>query len=197
VIDSLRHITQEIWQTLPLDEKRRLLRHLRSHWEVHRHRIAPEIGDVLADMKAEGQVHTYAGRIIRYSEQDGIARVSYRERFSRHKRTLKVNRVVNCAGSETDCRRIDDSLISSLFAQGLARPDPLFLGLDTDDHGRLLGFNGTTSSLFALGPPRKGSLWETTAVPEIRAQAANLAEHLVRTLSSHARDHERSLAPAI
>jgi uncharacterized NAD(P)/FAD-binding protein YdhS len=197
VIDSLRPVTQEIWQTLPLDEKRRFLRHLRSHWEVHRHRIAPEIGDVLADMKAEGQVHTYAGRVIRYSEQDGIAKVSYRERFSRHKRTLKANRVVNCTGSETDCRRIDDSLISSLFAQGLARPDPLFLGLDTDEHGRLLGLNGTASSLFALGPTRKGSLWETTAVPEIRVQAAELAEHLVRTFSRDAQEHERPMASAV
>jgi uncharacterized NAD(P)/FAD-binding protein YdhS len=184
VIDSLRPVTQQIWQTLPRDEKRRFLRHLRSHWEVHRHRIAPEIGDVLADMKAEGQVHTYAGRMIRYVEHDGIAKVSYRERDSRRKRTLKVNRVVNCTGSETDCRRIDDSLISSLFAQGLARPDPLFLGLDTDKHGGLVDYNGAaSSSLFAVGPTRKGSLWETTAVPEIRVQAAELSEHLSRTLA--------------
>lgn len=188
VIDSLRPVTQEIWQALPHDEKRRFLRHLRSHWEVHRHRIAPEIGDVLADMKAEGKVHTYAGRIIRYSEHGGVAKVSYRERSSRRKRTLKVNRVVNCTGSETDCRRIDDSLISSLFAQGLARPDPLFLGLDADEHGGLIDYNGTaSSSIFAVGPTRKGSLWETTAVPEIREQAAELAEHLSGTLARRPR----------
>ena len=185
VIDSLRPVTQKIWQTLPHEEKRRFLRHLRSQWEVHRHRIAPEIGDVLADMKAEGRVHTYAGRMIRYSEQDGIATVSYRERFSRRKKSLKVNRVVNCTGSETDCRRIEDSLISSLFAQGLARPDPLFLGLDTDEQGGLVDHTGTaSSSLFAIGPMRKGSLWETTAVPEIRLQAAEIAERVGRTLAN-------------
>jgi uncharacterized NAD(P)/FAD-binding protein YdhS len=191
VIDSLRPATQEIWQALPHDEKRRFLRHLRSHWEVHRHRIAPEIGDVLADMKAEGLVHTYAGRIIRYSEHSGIAKVSYRERFSRRKRTLKVNRVVNCTGSETDCRRIDDSLISSLFAQGLARPDPLFLGLDADEHGGLVDYKQMpSSSLFTVGPTRKGSLWETTAVPEIRSHAAELAEHIGRTLADEVRESD-------
>jgi uncharacterized NAD(P)/FAD-binding protein YdhS len=184
VIDSLRPVTQEIWRELPHAERRRFLRHLRSHWEVHRHRIAPEIGDVLADMKAEGRVQTYAGRMIRYSEQAGVATVSYRERASRRKRTIKANRVVNCTGSETDCRRIDDSLLRSLFAQGLAQPDPLFLGLDTDEHGGLIDYNGRASyTLFAIGPMRKGSLWETTAVPEIRTQAAEIARCITRRLT--------------
>jgi len=191
VIDSLRPATQKILRSLPLEEKRRFLRHLRSHWEVHRHRIAPEIGDVLADMKAGGMVHTYAGRMIRYSETGGIAKVSYRERFSRNKRSLKVNRVVNCTGSETDCRRIEDSLISSLFAQGLARPDALFLGLDTDEHGGLVDYNGAaSSSLFTVGPTRKGLLWETTAVPEIREQAAELAHHIAHTLGGPRQFHD-------
>jgi uncharacterized NAD(P)/FAD-binding protein YdhS len=184
VIDSLRPVTQEIWQGLPNAERKRFLRHLRSHWEVHRHRIAPEIGDVLADMKAEGRVQTYAGRMIRYSEREGVATVSYRERASRRKRTIKANRVVNCTGSETDCRRIDDSLLRSLFAQGLARPDPLFLGLDADEHGGLIDYNGRASySLFAIGPMRKGLLWETTAVPEIRVQAGELARCITRRLA--------------
>jgi uncharacterized NAD(P)/FAD-binding protein YdhS len=149
-------------------------------------------------MKAEGQVHTYAGRIIRYSENGEVAKVSYRERASGRKRTLKVNRVVNCTGSETDCRRIDDSLITSLFAQGLARPDPLFLGLDADEHGALVDYNGTpSSSLFAVGPTRKGSLWETTAVPEIRSQAAELADHIRRSLASYPRESQDFLPTAI
>jgi uncharacterized NAD(P)/FAD-binding protein YdhS len=29
--------------------------------------------------------------------------------------------------------------------------------------------------LYAVGPPRKGTLWESTAIPEIRAQAAQVA----------------------
>jgi uncharacterized NAD(P)/FAD-binding protein YdhS len=29
-----------------------------------------------------------------------------------------------------------------------------------------------------VGPPRKGTLWESTAVPEIRGQAAALAHRL-------------------
>ena len=67
------------------------------------------------------------------------------------------------------------------MAKGYARPDPLFLGLDVDKHGALLDGHGTRLPwLFGLGPIRKGCLWETTAVPEIRHQAAALAEHLAR-----------------
>jgi hypothetical protein len=33
-----------------------------------------------------------------------------------------------------------------------------------------------------LGPVIKGSLWETTALPEIRVQARDLAEHLLGIL---------------
>ncbi|HEV8128431.1 MAG TPA: FAD/NAD(P)-binding protein, partial [Candidatus Eisenbacteria bacterium] len=43
VFDSLRPETATLWATLPLQEKRRFLRHVRPYWEVHRHRIAPDI----------------------------------------------------------------------------------------------------------------------------------------------------------
>ena len=32
--------------------------------------------------------------------------------------------------------------------------------------------------LFALGPPIRGNLWETTAVPDIRKQCEAVARHL-------------------
>jgi uncharacterized NAD(P)/FAD-binding protein YdhS len=117
-------------------------------------------------------------------EEDGQVRIVYREPEGAAK-SLRVDRVIHSTGSETDCRRIDDSLITSLFVQGLARPDGLFLGLDVDDHGALLDYQGNASqTLFAIGPTRKGRNWETTAVPEIRQQAAALATHLARVVES-------------
>jgi uncharacterized NAD(P)/FAD-binding protein YdhS len=192
VVDALRCVTQDIWQSLPLVEQRRFLRHLRSYWEVHRHRIAPEIADVLADLINDGQVHIRAGRVTRYRERRSFAEVVIRERVGRQVQTLRIDRMINCTGSENDCRRIDDSLIDSLFNQGLARPDPLFLGLDVGENGALIDSNGMASaSLHALGPMRKGCSWETTAVPEIRVQAAELAGHLVRRFAG---DVSHSLA---
>jgi hypothetical protein len=55
--------------------------------------------------------------------------------------------------------------------------------LDTDSNGALVDFNGIASpSLYAIGSIRKGSLWESIAVPELRTQASQLAEYLVGVL---------------
>jgi len=183
VIDSLRPVTQDIWRSLPHEEQTRFLRHARAYWDVHRHRVAPEIGDVLADMQSEGQVRLHTGTVARYFEDRDHAEVHYWDRKSRTEKTLHAHRVINCTGSENDCRRIDESFITSLFVQGFARPDPLFLGLDVDQHGALTDYKGMSSHpLFAIGPTRKGCLWETTTVPEIRVQAAVLGERLADML---------------
>lgn len=183
VIDALRPVTQDIWRCLPPVEQKRFLRHLRAYWDVHRHRLAPEIGDVLADMQSEGQVRLHAGSVIGISELRGLIEVVYRDRKSRAKRMLCSHRVINCTGSESDCRRIDESFITSLFVQGMARPDALFLGLDVDGAGALMDHRGIASEqLYAMGPTRKGCLWETTTVPEIRIQAAVLGERLADIL---------------
>jgi len=58
---------------------------------------------------------------------EDLAEVVFCRRKTHALETLRVNRVINGTGSETDCRRIEDSLISSLCLQGLARPDPLFM----------------------------------------------------------------------
>jgi uncharacterized NAD(P)/FAD-binding protein YdhS len=183
VFDSLRPVTQDIWCSLPLEEQRRFLRHARAYWDVHRHRVAPEIGDVLADMQTEGQVRLHTGTVTGYSEGRDNAEIRYWNRKSRTEKVLYADRVINCTGSESDCRRIDESFIVSLLVQGFARPDPLFLGLDVDEHGALLDSEGAASHpLYAIGPTRKGCLWETTTVPEIRVQAASLAQILTETL---------------
>src|ERR1700728_763053 len=195
VIDALRPATQDIWQSLPLDERKRFLRHVRPYWEVHRHRIAPEVGDTIARFIHDVQVSLHAGRVTDYREDHDHVEVSLRDRNTRSPRLLRVDRVINCTGPETDCRRIDGPLIKSLLAQGFARPDPLFLGLDVNSDGALIDCSGVPSqSLYAIGPARKGSLWETIAVPEIRAQASELAEHLARKLPWRGRNVD-SLSP--
>jgi uncharacterized NAD(P)/FAD-binding protein YdhS len=151
-------------------------------------------------METEGQIRFHTGRITSYSEDHDLAEIVYRERGATTEKRLHAHRVINCTGSETDCRRIDDSLITSLFVQGLARPDPLFLGLDVDPQGALIGYKGRPSlSLFTLGPTRKGQLWETTAVPEIRQQTEQLAKHLVKALRRHSQEEEEDdlLEPAV
>lgn len=183
VIDALRPVTQEIWQSLPLPERKRFVRHVRPYWEAHRHRIAPEIGDIIADMVEEGQVKVHAGRLLYYEEDPHGVNVTFRERRTGQLKVLRVDRVINCTGPETDCRRIDSPLLAGLVDSGLARPDALGLGLDVNGNGALVSRGGDASRcLYTVGPARKGRLWETTAVPEIRIQVAALACHLAEVV---------------
>lgn len=183
VIDSLRPFAQKIWSSLPLKERKRFLRHLRAYWDTHRHRVAPQIGRMLTREMAEGQIETHAGRITEYHESADCVEVSYCERHSNQLKKLSVDRVINCTGPDADIRRINDPLLKDLLSRNLVRPDALSLGLETAEDGALIGNDGAPSNLmYTIGPLRKGSLWETIAVPEIRGQASRLALHLISSV---------------
>ncbi|MDD5034700.1 MAG: FAD/NAD(P)-binding protein [Methylococcaceae bacterium] len=180
VIDALRPHSQNLWRSLPIVEKRRFLRHLRPYWDSHRHRIAPIVAEHLDALLHSGQLVRHSGRILGYREGEKSVEVTIRCRGSDRLETLSVDAVVNCSGSESDYRKLDSPLIVDLLSRGIVRTDPLSLGLDADSRGALLDAEIKPSScLFTLGPPQKGILWETTAVPEIRVQAAHLAANFL------------------
>jgi uncharacterized NAD(P)/FAD-binding protein YdhS len=179
VIDSLRPFTPEIWRSLSFKERRKFLRHVRPYWDAHRHRVAPAIGVRIALQIQDCQIETHAGRIEEYAENVKVD-VAYRDRVSGKLKRLRVDRVVNCIGPESDCRKVDDPLLTDLIRQKLARPDSLFLGLDVSPDGALIDAHGAASNLlYAIGPVRKGGLWETIAVPELRVQVSELSRLLV------------------
>jgi uncharacterized NAD(P)/FAD-binding protein YdhS/glyoxylase-like metal-dependent hydrolase (beta-lactamase superfamily II) len=183
VIDSLRPITQQLWQKLPPKEQKRFLRHVKPYWEVHRHRIAPEIHHVLQEMLNSGQLVISAGRIREYQSTTDTVSTKVCDRHTKTNTVLQVSRVINCTGVEVDYRCSSQPLIASLRSQGLIRPNPIGLGLDTTSNGAVLNADGTISTLFyTLGSPRKGELWETIAVPELRGQAKIVAETVLRSL---------------
>lgn len=184
VIDALRPATQALWQGLPRVEKQRFLRHLRPLWEVHRHRAAPSVLRAVHTLQSRGQFQVLAGRLQALTPQGNSIAVLAKLRGNRGEWRIKVDRVINCTGPECDYRRLIDPLIAVLLEQNLICADDLGLGLRTNAEGALLDAQGRASSrLFTLGPPRKGQLWETTAVAEIRHQAPRLARHLLDQLS--------------
>ncbi len=179
VTDSLRCFMPAIWQSLSIKEKRRFLRHVRPYWEVHRHRVAPEIGCLVEQQIGAGEIETHAGRIVACREQENRTEVTFRDRKTGKLAHLIVDRVLNCTGPETDCRKLNHPLLNDLLRQGLVRPDALHLGLDVTADGAVMDAQGMASNLiYAVGPTRKGQSWESTAVPEIRQQIAELASLL-------------------
>lgn len=192
VIDALRPVTQEIWQTLSGVEKAQFLRHLRPWWDVHRHRMPPAITDRIDNARASGQLQILAGRLVHCSA--GELQIGHRDGTDT---MLRVARVVNCTGPCTDAARSDDRLLQALLRSGLARPDACRLGLDVTASGALRNRSGVISqSLFALGPLTRGAFWEITAIPDIRRQCETLALHLSDLLHAQARQRLRTLSYA-
>ena len=88
--------------------------------------------------------------------------------------------IINCCGPESDYSRIDDILLKNLMKKGMIRPGPANLGIDALADGSVIGKDGAASGkLYTIGPPMRGVLFETIAVPEIRLQAEQLAGKLL------------------
>ncbi|RAQ45726.1 hydroxyacylglutathione hydrolase [Arthrospira sp. O9.13F] len=181
VIDSLRPVTQELWQQLPTVEKRRFLRHVNRYWDIHRHRLASEIGEIMESLIIAKKLIIKFGRIGNYTQTDsGILVDIYKGNFHV---SIQIKKLINCTGIQVDYRTSKQSLIADLRNQGLICPNPLGLGLYTLPNGVILDAQGQGSSLlYTLGPPRKGDLWETTAIKEIREQAQLLATTILNSL---------------
>lgn len=176
VMDALRPHVQMLWQELPLGERERFLRHVRSLWDVHRHRMAPAHHEALAGRIASGGLEVRAGRLQAIEPVGNGARVTFRPRGREAPAVLEVARVINCSGLGTDVTRLASPLLSDLLGQGLAAPDALRLGLATSPAGALVdGAGRRQERLFAVGPVTRGTFWEITSVPDIRAQAEAVA----------------------
>jgi uncharacterized NAD(P)/FAD-binding protein YdhS len=177
-IDALRPHSQGLWQGLPLGEQKRFARHARPWWDVHRHRIAPEVAQRLHGMVAEGRLEIAAGRI--QSVQDGDAlEVAYRRRGTSRVVEARFAYMINCTGPLGTISRTRDPLLRGMLADGLARPDQLGIALDVDDRSRVVG----AERAWAMGPLTKGRYWEIIAVPDIRHQAAAVADDIAMELS--------------
>ncbi|MBC7920725.1 MAG: FAD/NAD(P)-binding protein [Ferruginibacter sp.] len=181
VIGAFRPLTPGLWRRMPVAEQQRFLRRLAPWWNVHRHRVAPSIHALVEELRAEGRLRVWKGRVssLRRGADGLVAEIS----AAGGPQTLAVQRVINCTGPQSDYRQIarQDALVASLLSQSLVRPDPLWAGLDALPNGQLRRADGSPSpTLFTLGTPMRGILFECTSVPEIRQQAAELAERLLR-----------------
>ena len=124
VVDSLRPHLIALWRGLPLDEQRRALRHLRAHWDVHRHRIAPEIDARLSALRAEGRLGVVAGTLVDARSTSDAIEIDVRLRGAGRIETLRTDRVVNCTGPTTAFARTDDPLVRALLSLGLRETRP-------------------------------------------------------------------------
>jgi len=169
VVDALRTRTDQLWGELDEAGRRQFLAHLHRRWETVRHRMAPSVGARIHELQASGRLSVLGGGVR--SARNALRGVEVRLAD----RTLRVGAVVNCTGAQPDVRWTNNHLVRELLATRVVRPGPLGLGLASAADGSIPGTDGR---VWLVGPLRRGDRWETTAIPEIRAQAAALPRQL-------------------
>jgi uncharacterized NAD(P)/FAD-binding protein YdhS len=179
VIDSLRPHTGAIWQSWSLAQRSSFLRHARNLWDTHRHRIAPEVSDQIGILIEDRKLIIHRGKLVSAESNGEQAEVLWKDTKIGELNRLNVARIVNCTGPARDYAQVDLPLVKALRSSGWLIPDPLRLGIETDQDGRLIGTDGeAVEGLYTLGPVRIPALWESIAIPEIRNQALALAQLL-------------------
>lgn len=182
LMQLLRPHNNELWHGLDLDQRRRFLRHLRPWWDIHRHRVAPHIGEQIDAARASGQLSIVSGRIEIGRTTEEKVEVTLIRRGSTERQQRSFDRVVDCRGPRNEVD-VHLPLHAQLVKDGKLRPDPLNQGLDVAPDEALIGLDGTPSDrLFVLGPPTRGRYTEIVAIPDIRLQAADVANGLIAAL---------------
>lgn len=144
---------------------------------MHRHRIAPQASQVVQALREQGRLRIVAGHLQQVDAlPDGLL-VRYRLRGSRDSVTLAASLLLNCTGPDYRIERGPSTLLHRMLQRGLIVPCPLGMGTAQTPDGAVQG--AASSCLFALGFLRTGALLESTAVPELRQQAAAVAQSVL------------------
>lgn len=193
VLDSMRPFNQAIWAKLPPAERRRFLRHIQPIWDTHRHRCAPEVMAVKNRLEADGRLICHRGEIQGFDQRWKKVEVAWRPRGTNEIKKLGVRYVLSCTGPQADFSKLKDPLVRRLLSGNLLAPDPLRMGANTTQGGRVCDQAGEViHGLYTLGSLQKGRLYESVAVPELRCQAAALAGLLLAEMSHRPRPEAES-----
>ena len=185
VIDGLRPVTQSLWQEMSDEQRKRFLRHAVAMWNIHRHRMAPDIAAEIERLRASGRLAVHRGWLREIGEADaGGITVTFEERDSRQQMGLSVDRVVNCTGLER-CAINRLPLLADMAGRGLLAGDSLGLGVAVSGQSEILSAEGEPQTgLYAIGPMTLGRFWEIFAVPDIRVQTRDVAARVVAAQSA-------------
>lgn len=162
VIDALRPHTVSQWQNYSTPEKKRFLSRYFTLWNIHRHRMAPQLHDRLLHAQSTGQLTIH--------------------RITRDAKTAqpwkRADLIFDCTGPRY---HTPAPLVASLLAAQLVTPHPTGAGLSADAHGRISPDHA--APIYTIGALLVGEKLETTAVPELRTQTKQLAESLIKEVS--------------
>lgn len=176
VMERLRPLGQALWQSLDAADQRRFLRHVARQWDVHRHRIDPQVHAQLQAMRHSGQLQLHRARLDAAWMAGACVRIEGRDHDGAPLQ-LEVQRVINATGVEMRVQAMRNPLLQQLLGDGLSASGAHGIGIDSDAAGHVVDAAGRAAAhLWVIGSLRIGRLWESLAIPELREQAQAIAE---------------------
>ncbi len=181
VIDVIRPHIQTFWQKASLQEKRWFSKEMAALWSVVRHRVPQRYSNLLMDLHFQRrQFEAMAGEVEGLEvAENGTYKVAVLEKQHHTHQHIHCQHIINCIGFDFDLEKHPHSLLTQLAHKGIIAKDELGMGIHIDENLNIIDLQGETQkNLYAIGSLLKGTLFETTALREIREQAAFISQQL-------------------
>jgi uncharacterized NAD(P)/FAD-binding protein YdhS len=152
------------------------LSRFRHFWGIIRHRIPAEIAEMMRRERASGKLEVRAGKILSAELQGDQLSIQFQSgevTFHDHFTCL-----INCTGPETSIEKMANPVIQHALHRGWITADETSQGIQIQTEN--LHVTGAAPlSIYAIGNLCKGTLWESTAVGELRSQAKLIAKGIL------------------
>ncbi|STR52462.1 FAD-dependent oxidoreductase [Klebsiella oxytoca] len=182
VMDAVRNQGQRIWQGLTVADRQRFLRHLRSYWDVHRYRIAPQVAGVIEQRQRDGSLRVLAARLTALEGDAQRLTLTLALRYGEAQR-VSADHVILTTGPAHGALTDSQPLLRQLSQDGLIRADAFGLGLDVDLRSRAIGREGQANpKLLVSGPAARARFGELMGLPQVADHAADVAAEALQTL---------------
>jgi uncharacterized NAD(P)/FAD-binding protein YdhS len=179
IIDALRQQSAVVWGSLDWGQRKQLLRHLRSFWDVHRFQSAPQIDAAVGAARGRGQLTLRAASLVSARADGDLVLVTLRPRGQACVQTLAFDCIVNCTGPGHRSVTATHPVLRSLAEQGGLQADPASLGIWVDICSRVVRADGSAwPNLFVAGPLARGTHGELMGLPQVNTQPRAVAAEL-------------------
>ncbi|TCQ10182.1 putative NAD(P)/FAD-binding protein YdhS [Rhizobium sp. PP-F2F-G36] len=189
VIDQVRTQAATFWPGLSITERRRIVRHLRVFWDVHRFRIAPQVEQALDTAIETGRLDIVAGSVRQALIEGDRIRVTLKLKGSASTIERLFDAVVVTTGPAHGGILDGQAWLRDLRDAGHLRLDPTGLGIDCDAESRALDTDGKPDdSLLISGPLARGRFGELMGLPQVSEHARLVAARVAdgRIVQRHA-----------
>jgi len=172
-LDSVRSKTNELWISLDFSQQKMFFSRLARYWDIHRHRMAPEVAEKISIWFSEGKIDLVQAHVneIKIVNDSVIVEID-------KQKSLEFDFVVDARNNLVS--PITNPALKNLIQSGEICLNIHGKGLEVEPNtGRAINkFGEIQDQIFTIGPVRFGTLLETTAIPEIRLQAKSISDQI-------------------